>query len=162
MRQALWFSEGIADYFGGHAQEFDEGRRVFVPGLINEERVRTLVDARKRGDLMPVEELLEYRRAAYVRDKENPQKQRKVLNAYAEGWALNRLLQDWKKERYGRRYLDYLKEEFAGRSGRAAFVKVFGASALPVIQREFLEMIDELGRALKEGRIINGRLRKKP
>ena len=158
-RQSLWFSEGLADYFGGHAPAVRDGKTVYVPGRINEGRIDTLVKSKAREDLFSFEDLLAYPRSQYVRDNTDPTKSRKVLNAYAQGWALCYFLQTWKKEKYGgQKWIDYLKQEFGGRSGKAAFTSVYGAANLAVMSKEYLEMIDELGKAKKEGRIVNGEI----
>lgn len=160
MRQALWFSEGIADYFGGHAREWDatEKRWRYVPGTINPERIDSLVKAKERGSLFTLAELLEYRRFNYVRDKENPQKSDVVMNAYAQGWGLCYLLANWKDGKYREDFIRYVKAEFEGNSGRAPFEKIFGKYGVDALEKEFLTMIDELGAAKKEGRILDGKL----
>jgi len=144
-RQSLWFSEGFADYHGGAG-----------PGKINTERVATLGPAKSRNGLMPIEELLEYSRFDYMRDKPLPAKRNRVLNGYAQGWALCYLLRDWKKDKYGAKWNDYVKEEFRGRSGRAAFVSVYGEPAIAEIQRDFNDMIDALSKAMAAGKIVRG------
>lgn len=160
MQQSLWFSEGIADYYGGHGEEYEGSTKVFVPGRINMQRIDTLVDAKARGDLMSLDVLLDYTRAMYTRDNADPTKSRRVLNAYAQGWALCYFIQNWKKDEYGAKWNEYLKAEFKGRSGKSAFTAVFGTAALPKMQGEYLEMIDALGEAKKNGKIINGKLTK--
>lgn len=160
MRQAFWFSEGIADYFGGHAREWDgiEKRWRYIPGTINPERIDSLVKAKERGSLFTLAELLEYRRFHYVKDKENPQKSDVVLNAYAQGWGLCYLLANWQEGKYRADFIRYVKDEFEGKSGRACFESTFGKYGLDALEKEFLTMIDELGKAKKEGRILDGKL----
>ncbi len=160
MRQALWFSEGLADYFGGHAREWDgaEKRWRYIPGNLNPERIESLVKAKERGSLFPLAELLEYRRFNYVKDKDNPQKSDVVMNAYAQGWGLCYLLANWQDGKYREEFIRYVKAEFEGKSGRSTFEGVFGKYGIAALEKEFLSMIDELGKAKKEGRILDGKL----
>lgn len=161
MRQAFWFSEGLADYFGGHAREWDgaEKRWRYVPGTINPERIDALVKSKERGNLFTLADLLEYRRIHYVQDKDNPRLSDKVLNGYAQGWGLCFLLANWKDGKYRADFIRYVKDEFDGKSGKAAFEAVFNKVGLQDLEKEFLAMIDELGKAKKEGRIVDGKLR---
>ena len=161
MRQAFWFSEGIADYFGGHSREWDgaEKRWRFIPGTINPERIDTLVKSKERGNLFTLAELLEYRRIHYVQDKNNPRLSDKVLNGYAQGWGLCFLLANWKEGKYRPDFIRYVRDEFEGKSGKAAFEAVFNKVGLAELEKEFLAMIDELGKAKKDGRIVDGKLR---
>jgi|GEM_PF-6036697 len=161
MRQAFWFSEGIADYFGGHAREWDsaEAKWRYIPGTINPERIDTLVKSKERGSLFPLAELLEYRRYHYVKDKNDPRLSDKILNGYAQGWGLCFLLANWNDGKYRSDFIRYVKDEFEGKSGRAAFEAVFGGVGLAQLEKEFLAMIDDLGKAKKEGRIVDGKIR---
>lgn len=160
MRQGFWFSEGIADYFGGHSREFDPERRVnrYVPGRINGERVKTLAEARERGALFPLEKLLSYTRRDYVADKKSTDNQYKILVAYAQGWAMIYYMANWKDGRYLDRFKDYLRLEFKGRSGPDAFRQVFGDVGLDSFEAGFREMLDFLIEADKKGWIVNGRV----
>ncbi len=160
LRQALWFSEGIADFFGGHGKEYDKdlGRNVFIPGRLNKERIETLAKSKETGSLFPLAELLDYRRYDYVQDNADPTKSIRVANAYAQGWGLTYLLNNWQDGKWKDRFVTLVKREFAGDSGKAVFAEVFGEGEIAAIEKEFLLMIDELGAALKEGRIVEGKL----
>ena len=154
--QSFWFSEGIGDYYGGHGDAYEGVKRVFVPGKIHVHHVDALVAAKQRGGLTPLAELLQYRRIDFQRDNGIPAKRNTVLNGYSHGWALCYLIQNWKKDKYGAKWNDYAKEEFNGRSGENAFNLTFGAGSVATMQQEFEEMIDTLGNAKKEGKIVNG------
>jgi hypothetical protein len=157
--ESLWFSEGIADYFGGHGRVWDETEGVwrYEPGLINEERVRGVGDAKEGGYLFKLRDLLAYRRADYERDKNVNAP--KTLTAYAQGWALVYFLSNWNDQKYRDKFDAYVKKELNGESGVAAFEAVFGAAAVDEIEKELQAMIDVLFKASKEKRIVNGKLR---
>jgi hypothetical protein len=152
LTQSLWFSEGIADYFGGHGMEWDEEmhRCRYIPGRINKERIEMLAEAKAAGTLFPLAELLEYRRRDYERDRVDKDRYARTFNGYCQGWALVYLLNEWKDGKY--------RKEFDGRSGMATFEKVFGKYGLDNIEKELLEMIQELRVALREHRIVSGKL----
>jgi Protein of unknown function (DUF1570) len=155
--QSLWFSEGIADYFGGHSRTWDEnaGKWRYEPGLINEERVQQVDGARQGGFLFSLENLLDFRRRDYEKSIED---RAKTATAYAQGWALVYLLSNWNDNKYREKFDEYVKKELAGESGPKAFQEVFGAGAIDTIEKELLEMIDVLAKASKERRIVNGKL----
>lgn len=154
-RQALWFSEGIADYFGGHGRAPDGNG--FVPGLLDEAKIKTLADAKKRGDIFKLPDLLDYSRTKYIADRDSPFARRKVGIAYAQGWGLCYFLQKWLDGKYEKKFIEYLAQELKGRSGQRAFTSVFG-NDLATIEREFHEMIDTLEKARKDKKIVNGKL----
>lgn len=162
MAQALWFSEGIADYFGGHGRKWNEDLQKwdYEPGLINTERIDSLTSSKERQNLIPLRELLGYRRADYVKEKEDTRMQLKILNAYAQGWLLCYLLANHNDGRDRAKFDDYVKRELSGQTGEATFKAVFGADAVERVEKDLLQLIDELGKAKKEERIVNGRLRK--
>lgn len=157
-KQSFWFSEGIGDYYGGNGEAYEGGKKVFVPGKIHVHHVDTLVAAKARGALTPIEKLLDYTRADFNRDNIDPTKRNTVLNGYSHGWALCYLLQNWKKDKYGAKWNDYAKEEFRGRSGKGTFTLVFGSENLAAMQQDFNDMIDALGQAKKDGKIVNGEI----
>jgi hypothetical protein len=159
-RQSLWFSEGIADYFGGNAPAVENGETIYVPGKIDEGSVETLGQGVKVESLFTLAELLAYRRLDYSKDNLDPRKNLKVRNAYAQGWALCYFIQNWAKDKYGDKWADYLREEFRGNSGRKAFTKVFGDD-IEGMEKEYLAMIDELEKARVEGRIVAGEIIKR-
>jgi hypothetical protein len=156
--ESLWFSEGIADYFGGHGRSWDEtsGRWRYEPGLINVERVARVGDAKAGNFLFKIRDLLAYRRRDYEREKESNQP--KTATAYAQGWALVYLLSNWNDQKYRERFDAYVKRELNGESGVAAFEAVFGADSIDGIEKDLHEMIDVLYQASKEKRIVNGKL----
>jgi hypothetical protein len=158
LNESLWFSEGIADYFGGHGRAWDDkaGKWRYEPGLINAERVSSVGDAKAGGFLFKLRDLLAYRRGDYERDKlVNPPK---TLTAYAQGWALVYLLSNWNDQQYRDKFDEYVRREFNGESGVAPFEAVFGATAVDAIEKDLHAMIDVLSAALKEKRIVNGKL----
>ena len=157
--QALWFSEGIADYFGGHGRTWDEnaGRWRYEPGLINEERVQQVHQAKTSGILFELEKLLDYRRRDYQRDIGNVWK---TGTAYAQGWALVYLLSNWEDNKHREKFDEYVKRELAGDSGSKTFEEVFGPGSIDTIEKELLDMIETLAKASKDKKIINGRLQK--
>lgn len=162
MAQALWFSEGIADYFGGHGRKWNEDLQKwdYEPGLINTERIDSLTSSKERDNLIPLRELLEYRRADYVKEKEDTRMQLKILNAYAQGWLLCYLLANHNEGRDRAKFEEYVKRELSGQTGETTFKAVFGADAIERVEKDLRALIDELGKAKKEERIVNGRLRK--
>jgi hypothetical protein len=145
--QSLWFSEGIADYFGGHGRAWDEtaGKWRYEPGLINEESVQQVGAARGAGFLFSLENIGDVG---------------KTGTAYAQGWALVYLLNNWNDNKYREKFDEYVKKELAGESGARAFEEVFGPGSIDTIEKELLEMIDVLAKASKERKIVNGRLQK--
>lgn len=157
--QALWFSEGVAEFFGGHGLgEWDAVKATYNYrlGLINLDSVTTVADALERGDFMPLAEQLEYSRAKYQQDVGNPNRSRRVSIAYAQGWALSYMLQTWHKDKYGEAFKKYAAGEFKGRSGKSAFEAAFGAGNLSTIENELKAMVRELKKAQEEKRIVNG------
>ncbi len=158
--ESLWFSEGIADYFGGHGRAWDttDGRWRYEPGLINEGRVKELAEAKSGGYLFKLEDLLVYKRSDYERDKNMPNDPR-PRTAYAEGWGLVYYLANWNDGKLRPKFEEYVKLEMSGRSGRDAFLTVFG-NDLAAIEKDFHAMIDALGQAAKDKKIVNGRLQK--
>lgn len=160
MTQSLWFSEGIADYFGGHGKEWDAEKREwrYLPGMINKERVAALVDGKIQNSLFSIEELLDYQRLHYQEDNKDPTKRVRTLNGYCQGWGLVYLLNDWKADKYREDFVRYVQEEFDGKSGKATFSRIFAKHGLEVIEEDFLDMIEELRIAQREGRIVDGRI----
>ena len=154
--QSFWFSEGIGDYYGGNGEAYEGGTRVFVPGKIHVHHVNALVAAKARDALTPIATLLDYKRNDFQRDNGIPARRNTVANGYSHGWALCYLIQNWKQDKYGAKWNDYTAEELRGRSGKSAFVRVFGAGSVTTMQQEFNDMVDALGRASKEGKIVNG------
>ncbi len=163
MEQALWFSEGMADYFGGHGRNWNESNQAwdYEPGLINTERIDQLTSSKTRDNLIPLKDLLEYRRKNYVGEKEDPRNQLKVLNAYAQGWLLCYLLSNHNDGRDRAKFDQYVKLELSGQTGESTFKSVFGPDSVSRVETELRNLIDELGKAKKEERIVNGRLRAK-
>lgn len=156
-KQALWFSEGIAEYFGGNSIEFIDGKKSFVPGLLNIESVKTCADSLERGDLMPLRELLDYSRSDYNRESGIVTLGRKVANAYAQGWALCYYLIEWEKDLYREKFVEYTKGEFAGKTGSRHFASIFGADGVDTIETGYRAMMVELDKCVKEGRVLSGR-----
>jgi Protein of unknown function (DUF1570) len=158
--QALWFAEGIADYFGGHGRTWDEtaGKWRYEPGLINTERLQQIHLTKGMGALLPLENLLEYRRRDYEKDLVTNAFRARI--AYAQGWALIYFLSTHEGEKYRDRFDEYVRKELAGESGSGAFEAVFGQGSIDTIEKGLLEMIDVLGQALKDKKILNGRLQK--
>jgi hypothetical protein len=66
-------------------------------------------------------------------------------------------LNEWQDGKYADKFMDYLKSEFAGRSGMNPFRSAFGTDVAG-IEAEFHEMIDVLKKAKDEKRIVNGEL----
>ena len=157
-RQALWFSEGIAEYFGGHSVEFKDGQKSYVPGLLNLESVTTFGSAKERGDMLPLRELLSYSRDDYNKQRNDPMLGRRVGNAYAQGWALCYYLQEYAKEKYREKFAQYSKGEFEGKSGLSHFTRIFGESEVAAIEAGYVQMLVDIQAAVKDGRVINGRL----
>ncbi|MAG31028.1 MAG: hypothetical protein CL908_09080, partial [Deltaproteobacteria bacterium] len=155
--QAFWFSEGFADYFGGYGSEWDEkrGRARFEPGRINLVRLEEVHAALKDKRLIKLHDLLDYRRSNYQTDYAGGGWARISLT-YAQGWALCYLLDKHHAKQYQQKFVAYLKEEFAGRSGRQVFLKIFGTDSLGALQREYEDMIEELAAANAAGKIVNG------
>jgi hypothetical protein len=83
-RQGLWFSEGIAEYFGGNRVDYVGKQPVYIPGLLLPKSIDDCADAKERGDLLPLEEVLNYKRSDFNRDNEIAIMARKVKNAYAQ------------------------------------------------------------------------------
>jgi hypothetical protein len=159
-RQGLWFSEGIAEYFGGNRVDYVGKQPVYIPGLLLPKSIDDCADAKERGDLLPLEEVLNYKRSDFNRDNEIAIMARKVKNAYAQGWALCYFLQEHAKDKYREKFVEYAKGEFEGKSGLTYFKRVFGDSALATIEVEYTQMIVELKAAKDAGKIVNGRLTK--
>lgn len=67
-------------------------------------------------------------------------------------------LHEWKAGAYRAALFDYINEEFDGQSGKPTFEKVFGRFGLDVLEKEFLAMVDDLRAALRDNRIVNGKL----
>ena len=158
--QAMWFSEGIAEYFGGHARRWDSeaGRWRYIPGKINTMRIGTLTNLRK--NLMPFDKLLDYLRQDYSSDsgpnsKGNFKAEIRVTLAYAQGWALCYFLNEWDGGKYRDKFDAYVKEERVGRSGIPTWRKIFG-NDWTAIEKEYFDAIDEIIAAAKEKRIVNG------
>jgi hypothetical protein len=160
LNESLWFSEGIADYFGGHGRAWDEkaGKWRYEPGLLNEERIQQVGGAKEGGFLFKLKDLLAYTRADYERDKNSSDG--KTGTAYAQGWALVYLLSNWQDNKHRAKFDAYVKKEFNGESGVKAFEEVFGAGSIEAVEKELLEMIDVLYKASKERKIVNGKLLK--
>ncbi|HYC78054.1 MAG TPA: DUF1570 domain-containing protein, partial [Planctomycetota bacterium] len=169
--QSMWFSEGIAEYFGGHSRHWDaeEGRWRYVPGRINEFRLPQVVDQRKQ--FMPLSEFIEYLRSDFVSDgatskRDNVPLQKRLKAqvrqglAYAQGWALVYFLNEWDGGKYRAKFDDYIKAERVGQSGLSAFRRVFG-NDFTALEKEFFAACDEIVAAARENRIENGVLKKK-
>jgi hypothetical protein len=159
--ESLWFSEGIADYFGGHARTWDEnaGKWRYEPGLINTLRVEGVGNAKAGNYLFKLRDLLAYRRGDYERDKNDSSTPRSGT-AYAQGWALVYFLSNWDDNKYRDKFDEYVKKELNGESGVKAFEDVFGAGSIDTIEKGLHEMIDALYQAHKDKKIINGKLKK--
>jgi hypothetical protein len=72
-----WLNEGLGDYFFGG--EWTKGRGKFDIG-VNDWRVKTIVDAVKKNEHVPLEKIFRYTQMDYYRNAQL---------CYAEGWAIN-------------------------------------------------------------------------
>jgi len=76
-----WLNEGMGDYFFGG--EWTKGRGKFDIG-INDWRVKTIVDAVKKNEHVPLEKIFRYEQMDYYKNAQL---------CYAEGWAINYFFQ---------------------------------------------------------------------
>jgi hypothetical protein len=76
-----WLNEGMGDYFFGG--EWTKGRGKFDIG-INDWRVKTIVDAVKKNEHVPLDKIFRYTQMDYYN---------KAMLCYAEGWAINYFFQ---------------------------------------------------------------------
>jgi hypothetical protein len=76
-----WLNEGLGDYFFGG--EWSKNRGKFTIG-INDWRVKTIVDAARKGDHVPLEKIFRYEQMDYYKN---------AHLCYAEGWAINYFFQ---------------------------------------------------------------------
>jgi hypothetical protein len=172
--QAMWFSEGIADYFGFHSRHLDPetGRWRYTLGKVSDERIGSLRALRK--NLMPFADLLDYLRSDWTSDNailygdgnrpktanEFVRAQRRTSLAYAQGWSLTYFLNEYGNRKYRDKFDEYLKGERFGQSGPSAFRKAFG-NDFSQMEKEYFSMVDEFIEALNEKRIENGEIKPK-
>jgi hypothetical protein len=76
-----WLNEGMGDYFFGG--EWTKGRGKFDIG-INDWRVKTIVEAVKKNEHVPLEKIFRYEQMDYYKNAQL---------CYAEGWAINYFFQ---------------------------------------------------------------------
>ena len=121
------------------------------------DKIDLLASAKERGDLFTLTDLLAYRRKHESREREDNTKSRKRSIAYAQGWGMIYFLNKWQDKKYAERFLEYLRAEFRGRSGKRPFEAAF-KDPLAQMEKEFHGMIDALKKAKDEKRIVNGEI----
>ncbi len=159
-RQSMWFSEGIAEYFGGHGAtgETDpaSGLPVFEPGRINTTRIDSMALAMKANRLIPFRDLLSITREQWGADHKTKRFWSELT--YAQGWALVYFLNHFDGGRYAKDFLGYMKEELKGESGVAAFSRVFGRHDLERVGKEYFEYLAYIIEMHGKGRIRDGKI----
>ncbi len=123
-----WFQEGLAEYWGGHKMVTVKGRKIFLPGRIQSNRLQalwrhlpTLPDAVPKTDprFLPLRRLL---RMSYMDYNEtynvpaaggDPTAREMVSVVYAEGWAFVHFLFHYRHGKYRKALLRYMETELA-------------------------------------------------
>ncbi len=159
-KQSMWFSEGIAEYFGGHGKSAERdpvtGSVVYEPGRINDTRMITLTLARAMKRLIKFDELVAITREEW--SKKNNKDHLWAELTYAQGWALVYYLNHGEGGKYAKDWLEYMRMELNGKSGMEAFKQVFGKYGLDTIEKGYLGFLDFVLKKHREKKIVEGKI----
>ena len=126
----IWFSEGVADYFGAARVEMNR----MVPGAVHPTRVEALRQAVNAGKPPDLGRLIRATPAQFMNNAQtNIHLRQKVVGRnYALSWALVHYLVTADKTGIARRYFDAL---VLGKTPEQAFVAAFGDRDLGELSR---------------------------
>jgi hypothetical protein len=156
----MWFSEGIAEYFGGHGKTAETdpatGLPIYEPGRINTTRLDSMDIARRMRRLIPFKELIAITRERWAtHHKADPFFSELT---HAQGWALVYFLNHYEKGKYRCEFIEYMKKELKGESGMTAFVAVFGKHGLETLEKQYFDYLASIIDAHRKGKIVDGKL----
>ncbi len=107
----IWLEEGIASFMEGH--RWDGATPRFLPWA-NVARFDQLRAAHRKGELVPLDQLLEGRPQDFLESDDE-----QILTYYAQLWALVQFLNEWDDGRYSVALRTLLADAAAGRLRRA-------------------------------------------
>jgi Protein of unknown function (DUF1570) len=158
--QSMWFSEGIAEYFGGHGPSTEKdpvtGAPLWEPGRINDTRIDAMDVARKMKVLIPFESLVKTTRAEWGARNEKERMWSQMI--YAQGWALVYFLNHGENGKYQKDFVEYMKLEINGKSGLETFKEVFGKHGMDQIAKGYDDFLAFIIKKHKEKKIVGGKI----
>jgi hypothetical protein len=159
-RQSMWFSEGIAEYFGGHGQSGQAdpvtGEPIWEVGRVNDTRIGAMKMARALKQLIKFEDLVKTTRAEW--GARNVKERLWSQMIYAQGWALVYFLNHGDGGRYQKDFVEYMKLELAGKSGAEAFSQAFGKHGIDKIEKGYDDFLAYIIKKHDERKIVDGRV----
>ena len=127
-----WLNEGMGDYFFGG--DWNKGRSKFTIG-INDWRIKTISNAVKKNEHVPLEKIFRYEQMDYYRTPGL---------CYAEGWAINYFFQMSdvsKKKGYNTLPTRMMEELKASGNWEKATDKVFSGVDLKKMEEEWKQFV---------------------
>jgi hypothetical protein len=159
-KQSMWFSEGIAEYFGGHGPSGERdpvtGAPLWEPGRINDTRIGAMDVARKFKMLITFQDLISTTRNEWARRNAKEQMWSQMI--YAQGWALVYYLNHAENGKYQKDFVEYMKLELNGKSGMDTFKEVFGKYGMDKLEKGYNDFLDLIIKKWKEKKIVGGKL----
>ncbi len=145
-----WVNEGLAEYFG--VAQVDPSSGTLVLGKLDRHLVTALAEARERGGLFSVDEVLTISGRGWHENmgSENAGTQ------YAQAWALCHFLIHADGGKYQRLFDDYLRLIDKHLDGASAFKRIFGEDTKP-LQERYGAYLDSLISTLASDKSQNSR-----
>ncbi len=143
----FWFQEGIAEYFGG-ARKAEGKEDEWTIGELQPERLMFFKFMQKRGSLWPLEDFLfadqvQITNRAKVKGGGLQGDELKGL-MYSQGWTLVHYFLHGEGGKYRQRFLNLVKNELSGKSGKPYLLEAFGLpkSTQDPKFREFVQEVE--------------------
>jgi hypothetical protein len=155
----MWFSEGIAEYFGGHGSSGQRdpvtGSIVWEPGRVNDTRIGSIKLARAFKKLIKFDDLVKITRIEW--SARNVKDRLWSEMTYAQGWALVYYLNHGESGKYQKDFVEYMKLELSGKSGIDAFTQAFGKHGIENIEKGYTDFLDFIIKKFNEKKIVDGK-----